>query len=356
MTGSRPSKGSDTSSKGEVQNPSLGWRLHRKSLAALALRLGVLAFLTTFLAGWLLEQHATGPWLGLSAGVGIFVAGAGMAWMRREILQPLEAAGLGPGGMLHNWGDWIGRARKSWNQSQSSEVSRLQEAAKYRKDFIGNLAHELRTPAQIVQTTIYTLHDGGLQDPQKRQQFLQTAVRNIDRMVGLLEDLDTITRIESGVLELEMRRMDLVPLVEDTMEALESKARKAKITLRLDAGGQSHVAVLGDQMRLGQVLTNLINNSIKYGRPEGTTTVRISPVEQGIRVEVQDTGIGIPESALPRLFERFFRVDASRSRAAGGSGLGLAIVKHIIEAHGSEVEVRSTLGEGSRFSFVLKQA
>ena len=356
MTGSEPSRASDTSLRAEVHTPKHPWGLHRKSLGALALRIGVGAFLTTFLAGWLVERGNVGAWLGVSAGVGVLVAGAGYAWMRREILGPLEAAGLGPGGMHHNWEEWIGRARKSWNLSQSSEVSRLQEAAKYRKDFIGNLAHELRTPAQIVQTTIYTLHDGGLQDPQKRQQFLQTAVRNIDRMVGLLEDLDTITRIESGVLELEMRRMDLIPLVEDTMESLESKARKAKITLRLDAGGQSQVAVLGDHMRLGQVLTNLINNSIKYGRPEGVTTIRIAAVAQGVRVEVQDSGIGIPESALPRLFERFFRVDASRSRAAGGSGLGLAIVKHIIEAHGSEVEVRSVLGEGSTFSFVLKQA
>lgn len=356
MTGSGPSKEWDTSSSPEVEARSKRRGLHRHSLSALALRLGLLAGLATGLTTFALGVPLGPRLVAAACGVGAGVAAAGILWMRRIIMRPMEDAGLGPGGMLQPWGEWIRLARRNWSQTQTSEMSKLKEAAKYRKDFIGNLAHELRTPAQIVQSTVYTLHDGGLQDPQKRQQFLQTAVRNIDRMVGLLEDLDTITRIESGVLELEMRRMDLIPLIEETLEALGSKARKAGITVQLDAGGHLQLPVLGDEMRLGQVLTNLISNSIKYGRPEGTTTIRLSQREDRVRVEVQDTGIGIPAEAMPRLFERFFRVDASRSRAAGGSGLGLAIVKHIIEAHGSEVEVRSQLGEGSTFSFTLKQA
>ena len=245
----------------------------------------------------------------------------------------------------------------SWAESQIDEITNLRETDTFRKEFIGNLAHELKTPIFNIQGFILTLLEGGMEDPEINRKFLLKAAKNVERMSGLLEDLDVITKMEAGNLDIELVPFDLLDIVRETIESLEPKAKRNHIELRITKGMDgSKVMVLGDAAKLVQVLTNLIVNSINYGTEGGRTEVRYYDAEDSILVEVADTGIGIREEDLPRVFERFYRVDKSRSRHAGGSGLGLAICKHIIETHGQTINVRSTYGEGSTFSFTLEKA
>ncbi|MGB0247583.1 MAG: sensor histidine kinase [Flavobacteriales bacterium] len=245
----------------------------------------------------------------------------------------------------------------SWAESQIDEITNLRETDTFRKEFIGNLAHELKTPIFNIQGFILTLLEGGMEDPEINRKFLLKAAKNVERMSGLLEDLDVITKMEAGNLDIELVPFDLLDIVRETIESLEPKAKRNNIELRITKGMDgSKVMVLGDAAKLVQVLTNLIVNSINYGTEGGHTEVRYYDAEDSILVEVADTGIGIREEDLPRVFERFYRVDKSRSRHAGGSGLGLAICKHIIETHGQTINVRSTYGEGSTFSFTLEKA
>ena len=245
----------------------------------------------------------------------------------------------------------------SWAESQIDEITNLRETDTFRKEFIGNLAHELKTPIFNIQGFILTLLEGGMEDPEINRKFLLKAAKNVERMSGLLEDLDVITKMEAGNLDIELVPFDLLDIVRETIESLEPKAKRNNIELRITKGMDgSKVMVLGDAAKLVQVLTNLIVNSINYGTEGGQTEVRYYDAEDSILVEVADTGIGIREEDLPRVFERFYRVDKSRSRHAGGSGLGLAICKHIIETHGQTINVRSTYGEGSTFSFTLEKA
>ena len=245
----------------------------------------------------------------------------------------------------------------AWAESQIDEITNLRETDTFRKEFIGNLAHELKTPIFNIQGFILTLLEGGMEDPEINRKFLLKAAKNVDRMSGLLEDLDVITKMEAGNLDIELVPFDLLDIVRETIESLEPKAKRNNIELRITKGMDgSKVMVLGDAAKIVQVLTNLIVNSINYGNEGGQTVVRYYDAEDSILVEVADTGIGIREEHLPRVFERFYRVDKSRSRHAGGSGLGLAICKHIIETHGQTINVRSTYGEGSTFSFTLEKA
>ena len=245
----------------------------------------------------------------------------------------------------------------SWAESQIDEITNLRETDTFRKEFIGNLAHELKTPIFNIQGFILTLLEGGMEDPEINRKFLLKAAKNVERMSGLLEDLDVITKMEAGNLDIELVPFDLLDIVRETIESLEPKAKRNNIELRITKGMDgSKVMVLGDAAKLVQVLTNLIVNSINYGTEGGRTEVRYYDAEDSILLEVADTGIGIREEDLPRVFERFYRVDKSRSRHAGGSGLGLAICKHIIETHGQTINVRSTYGEGSTFSFTLEKA
>ena len=245
----------------------------------------------------------------------------------------------------------------SWAESQIDEITNLRETDTFRKEFIGNLAHELKTPIFNIQGFILTLLEGGMEDPEINRKFLLKAAKNVERMSGLLEDLDVITKMEAGNLDIELVPFDLLEIVRETIESLEPKAKRNNIELSITKGMDgSKVMVLGDAAKLVQVLTNLIVNSINYGTEGGRTEVRYYDAEDSILVEVADTGIGIREEDLPRVFERFYRVDKSRSRHAGGSGLGLAICKHIIETHGQTINVRSTYGEGSTFSFTLEKA
>ena len=251
----------------------------------------------------------------------------------------------------------VNRDVMTWADSQIEEITTLREADTFRKEFIGNLAHELKTPIFNIQGFILTLLEGGLNDPEINRKFLLKAAKNVDRMAGLLEDLDVITKMEAGNLDIDLVPFDLLDIVRETIESLEPKAKRNNITLNIKKGmDASTVMVMGDAAKLVQVLTNLVVNSINYGSEGGSTEIRYYDAEDSILVEVADTGIGIREEDLPRVFERFYRVDKSRSRHAGGSGLGLAIVKHIMEAHGQSINVRSTYGEGSTFSFTLEKA
>lgn len=251
----------------------------------------------------------------------------------------------------------VNRDVMSWAESQIDEITHLRETDTFRKEFIGNLAHELKTPIFNIQGFILTLLEGGMEDPEINRKFLLKAAKNVERMSGLLEDLDVISKMEEGNLDIELVPFDLLDIVRETLESLEPKAKRNNINLRITKGiDASKIMVKGDAAKLVQVLTNLVVNSINYGTEGGSTEIRYYDADDTVLVEVADTGIGIREEDLPRVFERFYRVDKSRSRHAGGSGLGLAICKHIIETHGQSISVRSTYGEGSTFSFTLEKA
>ena len=240
-----------------------------------------------------------------------------------------------------------------WAEDQIKEITLLRETDSFRKDFIGNLAHELKTPLFNIQGFILTLLEVGLDDPEINRKFLSKAEKNIDRMTGLLEDLDSISKIESGVMTIDPEPVNIVELSNDIVDNLERKAKDANVNLKVRS--TEDFIVLCDSQKIEQVLSNLLVNSINYGKDGGKTRVRFYDMGDNILVEVADDGIGIKEEDLLRIYERFYRVDKSRSRHEGGSGLGLAIVKHIVEAHGGNLHVRSTLDEGTTFSFTLKK-
>jgi two-component system phosphate regulon sensor histidine kinase PhoR len=240
-----------------------------------------------------------------------------------------------------------------WAEDQIKEITLLRETDSFRKDFIGNLAHELKTPLFNIQGFILTLLEVGLEDPEINRKFLSKAEKNIDRMTGLLEDLDSISKIESGVMTIDPEPVNIVELSNDIVDNLERKAKDANVNLKVRSS--EDFIVLCDPQKIEQVLSNLLVNSLNYGKDGGKTRVRFYDMGDNILVEVADDGIGIKEEDLLRIYERFYRVDKSRSRHAGGSGLGLAIVKHIVEAHGGNLHVRSTLDEGTTFSFTLKK-
>ena len=200
-----------------------------------------------------------------------------------------------------------------------------------------------------------TLLEGGLQDPTVNVEYLQRTKKNIERMISIIQDLESISRLETGELQMEMKKFDIAGLVKEIIELLEINAQRIKIKLRLDFDPSKPILVEGDKERIRQVMTNLIDNSIKYGKEEGRTKICIFDMDENFLIEITDNGIGIDTKHIPRLFERFYRVDKSRSREQGGSGLGLAIVKHIIEAHNQTINVRSTVSVGTTFAFTLKK-
>ncbi len=245
---------------------------------------------------------------------------------------------------------------RKWAEERKEEITKLQEQESFRREFLGNLAHELKTPVFSIQGYIETLLEGGLEDDKVNRMFLERASKSIDRMVSLLEDLDQITKLEVNALKLEKSNFDIKKLVEETFHSLELKAKQKNIHLAFSKEHYPSMLVNGDRTKIGQVVTNLINNSINYGNENGKTTVRLFEMDELILIEISDNGPGIENKHLPRLFERFYRVEKSRTRHEGGSGLGLAIVKQIIEAHGKTITVRSTVGIGSTFAFSLDRA
>lgn len=237
------------------------------------------------------------------------------------------------------------------------EIETLKVREEYRKEFLGNVSHELKTPLFTVQGYLLTLLDGAIDDKKVSQKYLNRANKGLERLIYIVKDLDMITKLEVGDLRLNIEAFDIVELVENVFDLLEMKAAKKKISLIFDLDYNQPIMVLADKERIQQVLTNLIVNSIKYGEEKGTTEVSIENlIKNKVIVRVTDNGEGIEEANLPRLFERFYRVDKSGSRKEGGSGLGLSIVKHIIEAHDEKIYVESELGIGSEFSFTLEKA
>ncbi len=241
---------------------------------------------------------------------------------------------------------------QQWKNFQTKEIAKLKEQEAFRREFLGNLAHELKTPIFSIQGYILTLLEGGLADENINQKFLERASVSTDRIVGILEDLDSITKMEDEKFQLKMESFDIVKLCKESFESLELIAEEKKINFTLKNSGQE-IFVLADRDRIGQVLTNLILNSIAYGNEGGNTTITIFTIDDLTTIEVSDNGIGINESELSRLFERFYRVEKSRTRNEGGSGLGLSIVKHIIESHNQKISVKSRPGSGSQFYFSL---
>ncbi len=246
---------------------------------------------------------------------------------------------------------------QEWTKQKVREIDQLKAQEKYRREFLSNISHEFKTPLFAVQGYIETLQDGMMaEDPEMALQFLDKASRNIDRLTYLIADLDEISKLETGKLPLHIEKFDVIELIHETIYQMVDKAKKAKINLVFIPKSNNPVMVMADRLKIQQVLINLINNSMKYGRENGKTKISIFPLLDQILVEVTDNGHGIEEKNLPRVFERFYRTDDSRSRQIGGSGLGLAIVKHIIEAHQQTVNVRSTESIGTTFGFTLAKA
>jgi len=237
------------------------------------------------------------------------------------------------------------------------EIETLKVREEYRKEFLGNVSHELKTPLFTVQGYILTLLDGAMNDKNIRKKYLERASKGIERLGYIIKDLDMITKLEVGDLSLNIEVFDIVELTENVFDMLEMKASKKKITLIFDREYPKPVLVKADKERIQQVLANLMVNSIKYGSEKGTTEVSIENlIKNKVIIRVTDNGEGIAKENIPRLFERFYRVDKSGSRKEGGSGLGLSIVKHIIEAHKEKIYVESEFGVGSEFSFTLEKA
>ncbi len=237
------------------------------------------------------------------------------------------------------------------------EIESLKVREEYRKEFIGNVSHELKTPLFTVQGYLETLIDGAIEDKKVREKYLNRANKGVERLVYIVKDLDMITKLEVGDLSLTIERFNIVELIQNVFDLLEMKAAKKDISLIFDIEYDKPIYVNADIERIQQVLSNLLVNSIKYGREKGTTEVSIENlIKNKVIVRVTDNGEGISKENLPRLFERFYRVDKSGSRKEGGSGLGLSIVKHIIEAHDEKIYVESELEVGSEFSFTLEKA
>ena len=237
------------------------------------------------------------------------------------------------------------------------EIETLKVREEYRKEYIGNVSHELKTPLFTVQGYIATLLDGAANDKKLREKYLKRADKGIERLTYIIKDLDMITKLEAGDLSLNIEVFDIVKLIKSVFDLLEMKAAAKNITLTFDINYSTPVFVKGDKERIQQVVSNLVVNSIKYGENNGTTEVSIENlIKNKVIIRVTDNGEGIEQEHIPRLFERFYRVDKSGSRKEGGSGLGLAIVKHIIEAHDEKLYIESQHGVGSEFSFTLEKS
>ena len=244
----------------------------------------------------------------------------------------------------------------AWSENRDNEIEKLEIRESYRRQFVGNVAHELKTPIFNIQGYIDTLLDGAIEDPNINRKFLERANKSVSRMIYLVEDLDVITKLEGGKIDIEEEPVDIIELILDVVDQLEMKAKKRNVSLVVDDSRLSRYMVEADVEKIKQVLINLMVNAIKYGNEDGEVLVRTFDMDENILIEVADNGNGIPQKHLSKIFERFYRVDKSRDREQGGSGLGLSIVKHIIEAHNQSINVRSTLGTGTTFSFTLKKA
>ncbi len=245
---------------------------------------------------------------------------------------------------------------REWIEKNQREIESIRLAEQYRREFLSNLSHEFKTPLFSIQGYVHTLLEGAMDDGEVRQHFLERTASGIDRLANLIADLEQISQLEGGQVQLDMETFDIYSLTRDVFEEMEFKANTRGIRFSIKKGCERPFYVVGDKERIRQVLVNLFDNSIKYGKEDGSTVVSFYDMGEHILIEVTDNGVGIAAEHIPRVFERFFRVDKSRSREQGGTGLGLAIVKHIVEAHGQTINVRSTLGVGSTFGFTLQKS
>jgi len=253
--------------------------------------------------------------------------------------------------------DSLSNSVKNYVQGKRIEIKNLTERDSFRKDFLGNVSHELKTPLFTVQGYILTLIEGGVNDKLIRDKYLERANKGVDRLVAIVKDLDMIAKLETEGLKMNYEVFNIIDLIQNVFDLFEMKAKKRNISLQFDKLYDYPIFVKADKERIEQVLINLIVNSIKYGKTNGVTTVGLeSYTEDQFILKVIDNGEGIKQEHIPRLFERFYRVDQSRSREQGGSGLGLSIVKHIVEAHNETMLINSVFKEGSEFSFTLKKA
>jgi len=239
-------------------------------------------------------------------------------------------------------------------QIKQQEIKALKRAAKYRREFLGNVSHELKTPIFNIQGYVHTLLDGALHDENVNKKYLERTSKSIERLIAIIDDLDALARLESDELKLDKTSWDVLELIKEVFESFEVKSIKKDIKLMLPKK-KTPIMVFADRNQISQVLYNFISNGIKYGKKSGYVKCVIDNKEGQVLITIQDNGIGIDEKNIPRLFERFYRVDKGRSREEGGTGLGLAIVKHILETHGEEVSVVSKQNTGTKFIFSIKK-
>jgi len=244
-----------------------------------------------------------------------------------------------------------------WGEDYQKEIAELERMAKYRREFLGNVSHELKTPIFNIQGYVLTLLDGGLEDPSINREYLERTEKSINRLITIVDDLENISNLESGSVQLNMKNFDIVALAHEVADFMEIKALNQGKTIYFSESYDKPIMVKADQGRIRQVFVNLIDNSLKYGNNKGgKTKISFFDMDENILVEVTDNGPGIDQNDILRIFERFYRTDKGRSREQGGSGLGLSIVKHIINAHGQSIDVRSSLGVGTTFAFTLAKS
>lgn len=250
--------------------------------------------------------------------------------------------------------DEVTRDVTLWKENQLQEIKQLKQLEEYRRDFIGNISHELKTPLFNIQGYILTLLDGGLEDPSINREYLKRTEKSVERLTRIIEDLDEISQLESGQLKLNITRFELIGLTRECMDMLEMKARKKEITFICNWPDKP-MMVEGDREKLRQVFTNIMENAIRYGLEKGKIKIGFFDMDENILTEITDNGIGVDPEEIPRLFERFYRTSSGRASFAKGKGLGLSIVKHIIEGHNQTINVRSTKGVGTTFGFTLRK-
>lgn len=250
--------------------------------------------------------------------------------------------------------DEVSQDVERWAIEKRDEIEGLQRNEKFRKEFLLNLSHELKTPVFAIQGYVHTLLDGALEDKNVNKKFLENATKNIDRLSHLINDLEEISSIESGEMKLSMQGFVIQDLMKDVFDTLSLRAKKKQLTFSIKEGCEAPLSVYADKEKIRQVLINLVDNALKYGKPEGHIIASFYDMDgKRILIEISDDGFGMEESHLPRVFERFYRTDKARDRNEGGTGLGLAIVKHIVEAHGQTINIRSKPKVGSTFGFTL---
>ncbi len=252
--------------------------------------------------------------------------------------------------------DMVTREVSEWANQRKNEIQVLEERETFRREFIGNISHELKTPIFNIQGYLLTLLDGALDDPEINRKYLKRANKSVDRMINMVDDLEMISNLESNRVQLTYSNFNIILLVKEVMELLEDRAVERNIRLTFKKEYDKPIKVHADRAKIEQVLINLMTNAIKYGKENGKVEIRFYDMHNQVLTEIADDGVGIPQEDIPRVFERFYRVDKSRSRDAGGTGLGLSIVKHIMEVHKQTINARSSENSGSTFSFTLKKA